>query len=44
MLIELTVPWEEGCDKTHERDIFEVLRVARTMQNWSTLLFLVEVI
>ena len=45
ILIELTVPWEEGCGEAHERKMLknqELLEQCRA-KNWSTWLFPVEV-
>lgn len=45
ILIELTVPWEEGCGEAHERKrakYQELLELCRE-KNWSAWLFPVEV-
>ena len=45
IIIELTVPWEEGCDEAHERKSSKYLELKEECQvrGWKTWLFPVEV-
>ena len=44
-MIELTVPWEEGCEEAHERKLTKYKELAETcrQKGWKTQLYVVEV-
>ena len=45
IMIELTVPWEEGCEEAHERKLSKYEELAETcrQKGWKTQLYAVEV-